>query len=96
MWVRSWIRSHMTNVCSVSFWSSSSRPASSGSSSLVISDAARTTRRNLAASRSAKIAPQVNVGTSRIATLSGKSTAEFVSYPAVKSRKRTGTNSLFE
>ena len=79
MCVRSWIRSHITKVSSARRWSSRSLAASAGSSSLVISDAARSTRRNRAASRSAKIAPQVNVGISRIATDSGNSTAEFVS-----------------
>ena len=79
MWVRSWTRSHRTNVSSASRWSSSSRAASGGSASRVVSAAARTTRRNRAASRSAKIAPHVNVGTSRTATVSGKRTAELVS-----------------
>ena len=69
----------MTNVSSVSCWSSSSRAASGGSARLVVSAAAATTRRNRAASRSAKIAPQVNFGTSRMATVSGNSTAELVS-----------------
>ena len=72
MWVRSWMRSHMTKVSSVSRWSSSSRAASGGRASLVVSAAAATTARNRAASRSAKIAPQVNFGTSRMATVSGK------------------------
>ena len=45
MWVRSWMMSHITNVCSVSDWSSSMRAAAAGSSSLVISAAARVTRR---------------------------------------------------
>ena len=79
MWVRSWMRSHITKVSSARRWSFSRRSASAGSSSRVISDAVRTTRRNRAASRSAKMAPQVNDGISRIATVSGKSTAESVS-----------------
>ena len=79
MCVRSWMMSHITNVRSASSWSSSRAAASSGSSSFVISDAARTTRRYRAASRSWKIAPHVNGGISRIATVSGNSTAEFVS-----------------
>ena len=80
MWVRSWMRSHITKVRSVSAWSSSRRCASGVSSSFVISAAASRRRvRKRAASRSAKIAPQVNGGISRIATVSGNSTAELVS-----------------
>jgi len=45
MWVRSWMMSHITNVFSARAWSSSIRAASSGSSSFVMADAARTTRR---------------------------------------------------
>ena len=45
----------------------------------VVSAAAPTTRRYRAASRSAKIAPQVNGGMARIATVSGNSTAELES-----------------
>ena len=79
MWVRSWIRSHITKVSCVSRWSSSICAASGGRSSLVTSTAARTTLRNRAASRSQKIPPQVNGGISRMATVSGNSTAELVS-----------------
>ena len=76
---RSWMRSHITNVSSASSWSSSSSCCVGSSSSLVIAAASRTTARKRAASRSWKIAPQVNAGISRIATVSGNSTAEFVS-----------------
>ena len=58
--------------------------------------AARTTRRNRAASRSAKMPPQVKLGISRMAIVSGNSVAAFVSYPGVKSRNRIGTNIEFE
>jgi hypothetical protein len=77
--VRSWIMSQSPNASCASAWSATSRAASSGSSSRVTSAAAEVTARNLAASRSLKIAPQVNFGTSRMATVSGNSTAELVS-----------------
>ena len=69
------------------------RAASGGSSSFVISAADRVTRRKRAASRSWKIAPHVKAGISRMAIVSGKSTAELVSYPGVKSIRRSDTNS---
>ena len=79
MCVRSWMRSHITKVPSASSWLESSSASSAGSSSWVISAAAETTRRKRAASRSWKMAPHVKVGISRMATVSGKRTAEFVS-----------------
>ncbi len=80
LWVRSWTMSHNTKVCWVRCWSVSRPRASSGSSSLVTSQAASMTRRKRAASRSQKMPPQVNrSGASRTATVSGKRTAEWVS-----------------
>ena len=78
--VRSWTRSQSTKVSSASRCDSSSLAASGGSSSLSVSVAALDTRLNRAASRSAKMPPQVKrSGAWRTATVSGKSTAEWVS-----------------
>ena len=69
----------MTKARSASSWSAMRRAASGGRDRRVTAAASETTRRNRAASRSAKMPPHVKVGISRIATVSGKSTAEFVS-----------------
>ncbi|CAM5553557.1 hypothetical protein SRIMM317S_02659 [Streptomyces rimosus subsp. rimosus] len=88
LWVRSWTMSHRTNASWQRCWSASIARMSSGSSTPSVATAASLTRRKRAASRSQKMPPQVKrSGASRTAMVSGKRTAELVSYPEVKSSK---------
>ncbi len=88
LWVRSWTMSQSTNACSQRCWSPTISRMSSGSSTPRSSTEASVTRRKRAASRSQKMPPQLKrSGASRTAMVSGKSTAELVSYPEVKSSK---------